>query len=187
MPVNDPEYQKQKAELIALHERLRVSAYRTANALMADARVLRSTLEDGTAIMEHPLCHGEWITAYNGTVNIMLLDDTTMCFKPECPMATPGCQVAASAASSLCQHEACTRVLYKSDGGPDIKHKHAFDEFVQVIQGTFEEGGTTLHPGQSRFFPAGVFHRPVVHGLMLVCWQPPLPRFNHLPEPLFAA
>lgn len=155
-----------KAQLQALHKEIRETAQEAIRNISKDTRVLIvRTLPDGDK-KEFYIYHGVWTPSFGG-LKMMVVDDINQCPQKSCPLShqpAPECT--------------CTRVLASSGKDPVHVplHSHHYMEYVHVIQGTVTEltTGETYVPGQTIYYPANYRHEPVVNGLILICWQPPL-------------
>lgn len=152
-----------KDQVREAHEALRRATAKAVSDIATDVRVLKiSNMVDGE-VKEFPLYRGVWVTSQGG-LRVMLIDDINQCPERQCPLAqcNSGCSM-------------CTRALCSGNSRVEA-HSHHYREYVQVIQGTLFEHTTGMEygVGQTVYYAAGVVHEPELHGMAMICWQPPL-------------
>lgn len=147
------------------HRSLRDAISAASASIAADVRrlVVRNLSDGGHE--EFCLFRGQW-TLTTGGLKMMLIDDEIRCANTECPMhhLNTGCSI-------------CTRVLAEGMGARCPAHSHMFKERVRVIQGTMIDHTTGMEygEGEDAYFEEGATHEIEIFGMVLICWQPPLP------------
>ena len=122
-------------------------------------------LEDEGRTQTYSLVRGVWMETFPG-LRVMLIDDSGHC--GTCP------------SSYLCPEVGCTRVLAEAKRPVHLpKHTHAYHETVHVIEGVFRDDlmeASYHRKGSQIFYKAHTPHEPILSGLFLICWSPPLSR-----------
>jgi hypothetical protein len=114
----------------------------------------------------YSLVRGVWVETHPG-LRVMLIDDTAHC--GACP------------AAHHCPSAGCTRCLVEAPDPVSLPaHTHTCCESVHIVEGVLRDRYLDDLPhrrsGERVYYRMNMLHEPVLHGLFLICWSPPLKR-----------
>ena len=148
------------------NERLRAAVDAAVVAASSPDIATVAHVEDTGSTETFSLVRGVWMETFPG-LKVMLIDDSGHC--GTCP------------SHYLCPEVGCTRVLAEAKMPVKLPaHSHTYPETIHVIEGIYRDDridGIKYHrKGSMVFYKAHTLHEPIMSGLFLICWSPPLSR-----------